>query len=182
MSHCSERSGVVTDRHATAPVDVAHLLRFCWCRAAVADRGPAPPGGGHRAASGRSFTVAVVRTGGRSEELGLAHCGLDLVARIVARTRGLDLPGYRRRWRPAEGTGGTLGSPERTQGPGLRSRERRFESCRGHQTCFIHTNRHKTTAGFLTRRRRARPGHALGTRPAVSCLSLIHISEPTRPY
>ena len=29
-----------------------------------------------------------------------------------------------------------------------------------HQTCFIHTSGHKTTAGFLTGRRRARPGHA----------------------
>ena len=51
--------------------------------------------------------------------------------------------------RPSKGPGRTLGMPQRTQAPGLRRRERRFESCRGHQTCFFRTHGDKITVGMF---------------------------------
>ena len=71
----------------------------------------------------------------------------------------------------AQGQVGRLRSPESSRLTGLRRRGRRFESCRGHQTCFFHTSGHKITAGFLITSerpdrhvRRAVPSDALGAR------------------
>ena len=49
------------------------------------------------------------------------------------------LGGRRGPERPSKGPGRTLGTPQRTQAPGLRRRERRFESCRGHRLCLAQT-------------------------------------------
>ena len=53
---------------------------------------------------------------------------------------------------PSKGTGRRLGTSKRRSSPGLRRRERRFESCRGHHRCPTRT-RTSQGGGSVAQRR-----------------------------